>query len=420
MTRHRRLLVPVLAALAATLAVAPAAHARGAFEAATKIPPVAKPQLPAGAQTLKYRFGPMEIKPGQNIIDIDVQKERPNVNGWIVGFRPGLVRVADGKSPSVDEVHLHHAVWLVDLKPVFAAGEEKTYFNAPQGFGWRYTTRQSWLLNHMIHELRGSPERVYLTYEIDFIPDTAPQASAIKEIKTQWMDVQGIKPYPVFNATKGSGRKGVLRYPDQAKNPYADGKVRNRWVVDRDTTAVVTAGHLHPGGLNTDLWVEREGRKVNIFRSQRDLLRTRRRRLVGRRDDRDEARLAGRTQEGRRRHHDGRLRHEQGLVVRGHGHHGRRRERRPERQRRGSVHGHDRQGRRADPRPAARRTSTPAGSPTPACRTRSRCATARESRRSRSRTSSTSRATSPRAGARACRRSSAPGSSSRSSTRTTR
>jgi plastocyanin len=232
--------------------------------------PVREPQPPPGAQVLKYKFGPMKIQPGQNIIDIDVQKERPNVDGWIVGFRPGLIDAETGKNPPVTEVHLHHAVWLVDLNPTFAAGEEKTNFEAPQGYGWRYTTKQTWMINHMIHDLVGQDHSVYITYTFYFIPDTAPEAAGIREIKTQWMDVQGVKPWPVFDALKGSGTKGKFTYPDQAKNPYPDrpGNPRNAWVVDRDATLVATAGHLHPGGLWTDLNLTRDGRTVRLFRSR--------------------------------------------------------------------------------------------------------------------------------------------------------
>ena len=100
----------------------------------------------------------MTIKPGQNLINVDIQQQRPNVNGWIVGFRPSLVNASDGKAPPVTEVHLHHAVWLVALKPTFAAGEEKTNINAPDGYGWRYTTKQFLVINHMIHDLSASPE----------------------------------------------------------------------------------------------------------------------------------------------------------------------------------------------------------------------------------------------------------------------
>jgi plastocyanin len=232
--------------------------------------PVRDPAPPPGAQVLNYRFGPLKIQPGQNLIDIDVQKERPNVDGWIVGFRPGLIDAKTGKKPPVSEVHLHHAVWLVDLKPVFAAGEEKTNFNAPPGFGWRYTTKQSWFINHMIHDLVGSSHEVYVTVTMYFIPDTAPEAANIHEISTQWMDVEGIKPYPVFNAIKGSGKDGKFTFPDDAKNPYPDRPTnpRNQWVADRDATLVSTAGHLHPGGLWTDLNVTRDGKTVRVFRSR--------------------------------------------------------------------------------------------------------------------------------------------------------
>ena len=245
------------------------AHA-SAFAPADLNIPVRDPAPPPGAQVLNYKFGPMKIQPGQNIINIDVQKERPNVDGWIVGFRPGLVDSKTGKKPPVTEVHLHHAVWLVDLKPVFAAGEEKTNFNAPPGYGWRYTTKQTWIINHMIHDLVGQDHTVDITYTLYFIPDTAPEAANIHEIDTQWMDVQGIKPYPVFNAIKGTGTKGKFTYPDQAKNPYPDRPTnpRNQWVVDRDATLVSTAGHLHPGGLWTDLNLTRDGKTVRIFRSR--------------------------------------------------------------------------------------------------------------------------------------------------------
>jgi plastocyanin len=260
--------IGLLVTIAAVLLTASSAFAASAFQAAKTTPPVLDPAPPPGAQVLKYKFGPMTIKPGQNLIDVDVQKERPAEDGWIVGFRPGLVYADNGKSPSVDVVHLHHAVWLVDFKPTFAAGEEKTNINAPSGYGWRYTTKQAWFLNHMIHDLTGTEQKVYITYTMVFIPDSAPEAAAIKPIHTQWMDVQGIKPYPVFDAVKGEGKKGRLEYPTDVKNAYkADGKVRNQWVVDKDATMVTTAGHLHPGGLWTDLELTRDGKTVNLFRS---------------------------------------------------------------------------------------------------------------------------------------------------------
>ena len=68
-------------------------------------------------QHLKFRFGPVTIKPGQNTISLDGNDvPRPSVRGWIVGFRPNLER-PNGKIPGVDVLHLHHAVWLINGEP---------------------------------------------------------------------------------------------------------------------------------------------------------------------------------------------------------------------------------------------------------------------------------------------------------------
>lgn len=271
MTRPGRACAAALAAVAALLATASfagAAQRPTAFAATDPSIPVREAAMPPGAQELNYRFGPMTIRPGQNLIGVDLQVGRPNVNGWIVGFRPGLVNASDGKSPPVTQVHLHHAVWLVALKPTFAAGEEKTYIHAPDGYGWRYTTRQFLVLNHMIHDLSASSRKVYITYKLWFIPDSAPEAAQVREISTLWMDVQRGKAYPVFDAPRGSGSGGTLTYPDQVPRAYAGGPVRNRWVADRDATLVTTAGHLHPGGLWTDLLITRGGVTRRLFRSR--------------------------------------------------------------------------------------------------------------------------------------------------------
>jgi len=57
-------------------------------------------------------------------------------------------------------------------------------------------------------------------------------------------------------------------YPDQATAPYGNGPQLNEWVADADGTLIATAGHLHPGGLHTDLYVERDGQKAHAFRSE--------------------------------------------------------------------------------------------------------------------------------------------------------
>ena len=76
-------------------------------------------------------------------------------------MRPDLTYM-DGKVPRVDVLHLHHGVWVNLSRPnttnnlpelFFAAGEEKTIFQLPKGYGYRYEASDNWLLNHMIHNL---------------------------------------------------------------------------------------------------------------------------------------------------------------------------------------------------------------------------------------------------------------------------
>ena len=218
----------------------------------------------AQAETLKYRFGPIHISPGRNDIVFELNDQRPPVDGWITGFKPNLI-YTDGRVPRVDVVHLHHGVWLMNGAPEFAAGEEKTEIRAPAGYGWRYRTSDSWVMNHMIHNLTPSAADVYITYDLEFVPATSPQAAGMKEVRTMFLDSRGIRAYPVFDVHRGAGgRDGRYTFPRESKQP---GYTLNRYRVPEDGELVGAAGHLHPGGLWTDLVLERGGKRVRLFRS---------------------------------------------------------------------------------------------------------------------------------------------------------
>jgi plastocyanin len=265
---HRALTLPVLAI--AALALAPSAHARSTT-VRTAQGTITTTRGADGVRHRKFRGGPVRIAPGQNTISIEDNKLLPPGPGWITSFKPDLTYV-DGKVPRVDVIHLHHAVWLVagrgEVRPTWAAGEEKTAVREPKGFGWRYRNSDRWLLNHMIHNLTPVATRVYITWEMDFLPLGAKAARGMREVKTQWLDVQGGSAYPVFDAIQGTGRNGRVTYPDDVPNAYPSGVARNQWTVDHDGTLVGTAGHLHPGGLWTDLKIARAGRTVELFRSR--------------------------------------------------------------------------------------------------------------------------------------------------------
>jgi len=219
----------------------------------------------AEAETLSYRFGPIHVGPGQNTIELAGNDLKPPADGWITGFKPNLT-YENGVVPRVDVVHLHHGVWLSNFAPLFAAGEEKTVISAPPGYGWRHRTSDQWVMNHMIHNLTPTPADVYIDYELEFVRDGTPKAAAMQEVRTLWLDVRSGSFYPVFDVHRGKGgRDGRYTFPDESgERDYS----RHRLTVQQDGVLVATGGHLHPGGLWTDLYLERAGKKVRLFRSR--------------------------------------------------------------------------------------------------------------------------------------------------------
>ncbi|MSY18011.1 MAG: hypothetical protein F2735_01610 [Actinobacteria bacterium] len=225
--------------------------------------------IPAGPTRLHYEVGPIEIQPGQNTIEYTSSIPKPKVNGWIVRLAPNL-RLADGSTPAVDVIHLHHGVWLnssaIDSTSAlperfFAAGEEKTAVEIPAGYGYPYKATDGWILNYMIHNLWPTTTKIWIQYDIDFIAADSPAAVGIVPVRPIWTDVQNGSVYPVFDVIKGSGdpTAQTYTYPDEATSPYGSRAPKNEWVIDRDGIIVATAGHLHPGGLHTDMWLRRAG-----------------------------------------------------------------------------------------------------------------------------------------------------------------
>jgi hypothetical protein len=246
-------------------------------------PPIAnKPnQIPHvsynGVQHLTYCYGPVSIKPGQNIIRLNSTNLFPQKPGYITRFDPELV-YASGKVPRVDVLHLHHAVWAVNFSPQFAAGEEKSIIQMPRGFGWRSQPSDSWFLNDMIHDLVGKAANVYIVWRVDFVPDTSPAAASIHRVQTRWMSVAGPSPrvgisspiYPVFDALRRLGTNGRYTFPDQAntiQRKFVDANSQ-AWTPDHPVTLISTVGHLHPGGLHDSLRVNRGSQHKTLFISR--------------------------------------------------------------------------------------------------------------------------------------------------------
>jgi plastocyanin len=220
-------------------------------------------------QHLHFEYGPIKILPGQNNIEFKVNDQKPKVPGYITRFEPNLVySYGKKKVPRVDIIHLHHGVWLANGRPTFAAGEEKTTQQLPRGYGYHVDPGDNWIMNYMIHNLTPKPTSVSITYDIDFVPDGTATAQKLTPAEPLWMDVAGIKAYPVFDVYKGQGKKGRFTFPNQARaSQKQDIGPAQEYIARRPMTVLNTAGHLHPGGLWTDLKVSRGDKTRELFRS---------------------------------------------------------------------------------------------------------------------------------------------------------
>ncbi len=217
-------------------------------------------------QQITYEIPIDHVTSGQNKIRNKpiTGSGKPAVNGWITAIKPDLVYSDDGTIPESSKAMFHHGVWINISRggQFYATGEEKTQMILPEGYGYRYKKNDIWILNEMIHNLTPTPMDLTVTYRINFIPDTAPEAASIKSAQPIWMDVEnlGSRGYPVFDVHRDSGGPdGEFTYPQDAPNAYAPGVHENEWTAPRAGTLLATTGHVHTGGLNTELFMKRDG-----------------------------------------------------------------------------------------------------------------------------------------------------------------
>ncbi len=256
---------------------------------------------------LRVVFGPILNKPGQDDVLIQpVTFEKPLYDGYIVRFKPSLVNHL-GVTPPVEQVHLHHGTWLnVEPQygegPFFASGEEKTISHWPYRYGMRIGALDTWLFLHMVHNATPQTYPVYALYDIDFVSAAdaevkqADDKPLITNARNIWLDAGGgafhpkTETYllnPIFNIQRGFGAGGECRFPDancagfnssgnvsaqqgMDVSPEVHGKDHTITV---DTlggaqtgTLILMGGHVHNGGLRTEVELVRNGvsKVINI------------------------------------------------------------------------------------------------------------------------------------------------------------
>jgi hypothetical protein len=271
-------------------------------------------RYPGACQRLRFSFGPIAVKPGQNDVLVEpVKIEKPVRDGFITRFKPNLVR-ADGTVPPVEQVHLHHGTWLAEPNygsgPFFAAGEEKTIAPFPKGYGMPVKASDTWLLLYMVHSAVSQPMEAYITYDVDFVPQAKADALGLTPAYPVWLDVRP-SGYPVFNVQRDFGTGDTCTWPKEqcaAHDPFGrefvgQGQPGNGVGTDftlpdagarlgrisnfQGGTLIGIGGHVHPGGLTNDIDLVRPGGEtVRVKRTRRVRVRgkvVRRRRWVRKR-----------------------------------------------------------------------------------------------------------------------------------------
>jgi hypothetical protein len=250
-------------------------------------------RYPGDCRRLRFSFGPIHVKPGQNDVLVEpVKIEKPMRDGYVTRIEPNLVTL-EGEVPPTEQVHLHHGTWLsvpdYGSGPFFAAGEEKTIAPFPRGYGMPVKATDQWLLLYMVHSAVQTPMELYITYDIDFIPQANAEKLGIKPAYPIWTDVRP-SAYPVFNVQRDYGGKDdECTWPKEecaSFDPYGEqivgqgepgngkgedlvlpAKGESLGGIESFTggTLIGIGGHLHPGGLQNEIDLVRGGKAKRIY-----------------------------------------------------------------------------------------------------------------------------------------------------------
>ena len=250
-------------------------------------------RYPGNCRRIHFAYGPIVVKPGQNDVLINpVTIDKPGEDGYVTRFKPNLVD-QNGNVPPVEQVHLHHGTWLSEPSygnsAFFAAGEEKTIAPFPKGYGMPVERTDVWLLLYMVHSAVQNPMTVWITYDVDFVPQANADALHLKPVIPVWMDVRP-SAYPVFNVQRKFGdANGECTWPKQqcadfdpyGKTLVGQGQAGNGVGTDLGLparggsfgmdsnftggTLIGIGGHLHPGGIRNEIDLVRDGQARRIY-----------------------------------------------------------------------------------------------------------------------------------------------------------
>lgn len=180
--------------------------------------------LPAGAsaaeQTFTYRQ-PITIA-GYEVKQGIMSAPHPDVDGYVTKMETDMVD-EDGTPIPIDRLMLHHIVYLNlaqrdatcsgytfwDSQPsafgaperFYAAGEERSKMNLPNGYGYPAKPSDPWVMSYMVMNHRAQVDSGYIQYTVTVSddPNTTP-------VTPYWFDERNCEADPIYNVP-GTGGK---------------------------------------------------------------------------------------------------------------------------------------------------------------------------------------------------------------------
>lgn len=193
------------------------------------------------------RVGPFALAPAQaggdaHINRVGVLSEQPCQDCYITGMVPRLV-YADGSDANIDTGPMLHHLVVSDTgredptcarwngigalgQRVFAAGNERTPFSLPRGFGFRASPSPfAYVAEIMNHS--SSAKEVYVEADVFHVPASKP---GMKQVIPVWLDVAncGFSEYSV---------------------PAGRSTEKWSWTSTLTGRVVAAGGHVHAGGV---------------------------------------------------------------------------------------------------------------------------------------------------------------------------
>ncbi len=219
-------------------------------------------EAPGGGQVAEVtdtlRVGPLHLAASGSPGDMHAGSDlvpRPTGDFVLKGFRADIV-YADGTPVARSDVHLHHiAIAEIDredpacpgrhapgfpeipVNVILASGAERTPIRLDDPFGYS-SPDGAWGANWHVVNASAAEQDVFIEYEIDYLPGL--DHPDLVEATPYFMDV--------------AGDCGTAEYP--VPGDGGPGSVHTReweFPIARSGTILGTGGHLHTGGIATEL-----------------------------------------------------------------------------------------------------------------------------------------------------------------------